>query len=93
MTEKSKKERRTNIKPLSLMSKFHIEARRSVHGMSLVIGGIIGISDFSSDMVILKGHSGKVTVVGNHLCISIYEGGTVEILGKVEDINFRYGKN
>ena len=93
MTERNKKERQGFIKTPSAISKFHLEAHRSVHGMSVIVGGVVGISDFSSESVLLKGHSGKITVLGKHLNISIYEGGAVEILGKVEDISFRYGKN
>ena len=93
MTEKPKKEKKhLSISP-SAISNFHLEARRTVHGMSLIIGGVIGISDFSAESVLLKSHSGRILVVGRYLYISIFEGGVVEIIGKVEDIRFSYGKN
>ena len=93
MTEKSKNERRKLINLTSFVSKFQLEARRSPHGMSVIVGGVVGIIDFSSENVLLKSHGGKIAVAGKHLSIALYEGGVVEILGKVEDIGFRYGKN
>ncbi len=93
MPEKDKKEKHRKLLVPSAMSRFYLEARRSVRGMSVIIGGVIGISDFSAVSVLLKSHSGKIIVLGKYLYISVYEGGVVEILGKVEDIRFSYGKN
>ena len=90
MQEKNKKQR---LSVPSVVSRFHLEARRSVKGMSVIVGGVIGISDFSDETVLLKSHSGKIKVKGKYLSISIYEGGVIERLGKVEDISFSYGKN
>lgn len=93
MTTSNKKETKRKLSPPSAVSKFHLEARRSLHGMSVIIGGVVGISDFSAESVLLKSHSGKIKLSGKYLYISIYEGGVVEIIGKVEDISFSYGKN
>ena len=91
MQEKNKKH--SASPPHSAALGFHLEARRSTRGMSVIIGGVIGISDFSAETVLLKSHGGKIVVSGSYLLISIYEGGVVEILGKVTDISFKYGKN
>ena len=72
---------------------FHLEASRAGRGMSVIISGIIGISDFSETSVSLKTHTGCITVGGERISISAYEGGAVEIVGKVEEIKFAYGKN
>lgn len=79
--------------PPAPLSAFHLEAKRSVRGMSVIIGGVIGISDFSEETVLLKSHGGRITVSGKYMRLIIYEGSAVEINGKVEDISFTYGKN
>jgi hypothetical protein len=77
----------------SLFSSFTLEANRARCGMGVFIGGIVGISDFSSESIFLKSHGCKVTVEGKRLSIKIYENNCVEIFGKVENIKFTYGKN
>ena len=75
------------------LSSFHLEADRSRSGLSVVLSGIIGISDFSDSFIDLKGHGGRVSVHGKKLFISVYENGSVEIVGRVEEIVFKYGRN
>ncbi len=72
---------------------FRLEAERSRHGMSVIISGIIGINDFTDERVLLKSHGGRITVSGKRLTVSVFEHNCVEIVGKVEDIGFGYGKN
>ena len=75
------------------LSKFHIEAERAPSGMLFRIGGIIGIADYSSERVSLKSHGGRIILSGRRLSVSIYEDRTVEIVGRVEEVGFSYGKN
>ncbi|MBR2472694.1 MAG: YabP/YqfC family sporulation protein [Clostridia bacterium] len=75
------------------LSAFHIEADRTSRGMAIVLGGIIGISDFSDSSILLRSHGGRIAVNGRALFINVYENHTVEIVGKVEEIVFKYGKN
>ncbi len=75
------------------LSSFHLEADRSKSGLSIILSGIIGISDFSDSFIDLKGHGGRISVHGKKLFISVYENGSVEIVGRVEEIVFKYGKN
>ena len=72
---------------------FHLEADRSARGMNITLSGIIGVSSFSSNEIILKSHSGRIKVDGRILDIIVYENGVAEICGKVENIGFLYGKN
>ena len=92
MTEKNNVGHNKSDKPRP-SSSFHLEAERSRKGMAIIIGGIIGISDFSESQIILNSHSGRIAVEGKHLFISVYEGGNVEVSGRVEVISFKYGKN
>ena len=92
MTEERKD---NNLKPQKAkgLSAFHLEADRNRAGLSIVLSGIIGISEFSEDFIYLKGHGGRINVRGKRLFINVYENDSVEILGKVEEISFKYGKN
>lgn len=92
MTEKFNKLLNKKVPPLSSLSPFHLEADRSSKGMCLILGGIIGISDFSDSFILMLSHGGRILVNGKNLFISVYENNTVEIQGKVEEIIFKYGK-
>ncbi len=91
MTEKKQAKIRSGVP--SGLSSFHLEANRSSRGMSLLLSGIIGISDFSEERIELLSHGGRVIISGKKLFINIYENNNLEILGKAEEITFRYGKN
>ena len=93
MTSKNKPDaiRRRGI-PTGLSS-FHLEADRSTKGMSVILSGVIGISDFSDSSIHLLSHGGRIIVNGKKLFICVYENNTVEIGGKVEGVIFKYGKN
>lgn len=87
MTEQNKNDE------LGRLSAFHLEADRSRSGLNIVLSGIVGISEFSDEMICLKGHGGRIYVKGKHLFINVYENANVEIVGRVEEVVFRYGKN
>lgn len=90
MTQKDNETKKTSKSP---PHSFHLEACRIRGGMSIVVGGIIGISDFGDGEVTLKTHSGRVSVTGKGLSVTVYEGGSVEIVGFAKEIKFAYGKN
>ena len=71
---------------------FYLEATKSTNGMTLILGGIIGVSDFSDEQIVLLSHGGRITVSGKKLFINVYENNNVEIAGKVEAVSFKYGK-
>ncbi len=75
------------------LSSFHLEADRSTKGMSVILSGIIGISDFSDNSIHLLSHGGRIIVNGKKLFICVYENSSVEIVGRVEGVIFKYGKN
>ena len=74
------------------LSSFHLEANRSSKGMTLLLSGIIGISDFTEEQIVLLSHGGRITISGKRLFINVYENNNVEIVGRAEEISFRYGK-
>ena len=93
MTDKAKKKRETKELPRGALSGLHIEADRTGRGMSLVLCGIIGVGDFSENQILLLSHGGRITVTGRRLRIKVLESNSVEIVGPVEGVAFKYGKN
>nr|MBE6545501.1 hypothetical protein [Oscillospiraceae bacterium] len=92
MTDKNGQTKK-NVGAPSGLTPFHLEANRSTRGLSLFLSGIIGISDFSDDYIRLMSHGGRILVNGKRLFINVYENNSVEIVGRVEEIVFSYGKN
>ena len=88
MTEKSVEKRLER----RLDSKFRLEAQRSRGGMSLVFSGIIGVEGFTKEHVRMKSHGAVVELRGKKLEITVFENNDVEVWGKVEGIDFIYGK-
>lgn len=78
---------------VAALSSFRLEANRCGGGMSIMLSGIIGVNDFSDESITLLSHGGRICVSGNKLFISLYENNTIEIVGRVKEITFSYGKN
>ena len=93
MTKKNKTENNLIRPNIPDLFGFHIEADRTSKGMAIVVSGIIGISDFSDYSILLRSHGGRIAINGKGLFINVYENQSVEIVGKVEEIIFKYGKN
>jgi hypothetical protein len=75
------------------LSGFFIDGKRSGGGLTVAFGRIISIKEYSNERVELLSHGGRVILSGRRLSLSVYEGGTVEISGRIEEIAFTYGKN
>lgn len=71
---------------------FYLSCERTADGMSIIVGGIISVTDFSDEAVKLASHTGRVAVSGNGLSISVFENKNVEIKGRVKEIKFAYGR-
>lgn len=79
--------------PMTPFSPFHLEIDRVRGGISVLLGGIIGINDFSEERVELSSHGGRIVIRGKKLGASVYEQGNCEVRGRVEGVDFVYGKN
>lgn len=75
------------------ISSFRMEGERSAKGMRLRFAGIIGIKELSDDSVEINNHSGRVRIQGKRLLVTVFENNQVEINGRVEGLEFKYGKN
>ena len=88
-----KKEKTDFSPPRGNLKAMHIEAERCTRGISMLIGGIIGVSDFNDSCVILSSHGGRINIKGKGLSLCVYDNGSVEIVGGIENIELSYGKN
>ena len=93
MTDKNTISKTSKRIPISALKSFRLEANRSSKGLSILLSGVIGVSDFSDKSILLLSHGGRINVVGENLFIDLFENNTVEIVGKVMEIVFIYGKN
>jgi hypothetical protein len=67
---------------------FHIEADRVGANISVCVGGVISILDFSEMGAILKVRGGKIKICGASLSVAVYENNIAEVCGKVFGIEF-----
>ncbi len=67
---------------------FRIEADFRGKSASLVISGAKGIKEFSSNAVIVKAKRGGISIEGDALSISVFEGGSVGVSGEIDRISF-----
>ena len=91
MTEKKDNRARNTI--AKGLKSFHMEASRCASGMSMLLSGIIGVADFSQESILLLSHGGRIVIEGKGLSVCVFEHSSVEIVGKIEEIKFKYGKN
>lgn len=83
--EKNKAEKM--IMPRFLRS-FHVEADKVGANISVSVGGVISILDFSDTGAIFKVRGGKIKICGDSLSVSVYENNIAEVCGKVAVLEF-----
>ena len=71
---------------------FYLSCERVSGGVSVIVGGIMNVTDFSPETVMLAGHTGRIAISGVKLSMSVFENKNVEIKGRVEEIKLIYGK-
>ena len=69
-----------------------LECKRTALGMRLEISGIVKVREYSSERITLVTHGGTVSVEGERLSMSGYVNQSVELYGRVKNIEFSYGK-
>lgn len=73
-------------------SGFYLSCERVAGGISLLIGGVIGMSELSDGCTELLSHTGRIRVRGQALEPTVFENKSIEIRGRIEGIDFVYGK-
>ena len=81
-----------NSAAYSALSEFNIEVTRKGIGVSVVISGAVGISELDEERVGIVTHKARVIISGSKLSLSVFEGRTVEIVGRVLGVELKYGK-
>ncbi len=76
----------------SYVSEFNMEVTRKGGGASVVISGVLGIFELTDSHIGVLSHKARVGIFGSHLSLLVFQGRVVEISGRVEDIQLKYGK-
>ena len=71
-----------------IQSGFHMEADRIANMLSVSIMGVFAILDFSEACAIFKMRKGRIKICGSGLSVAVYDNKTVEIIGKVDTVEF-----
>jgi hypothetical protein len=89
MTLKEKKKEKGTLK--RMISSPYFEVRPKIGGFSIIVVGVIGVSEISKLLVTVKCHGMKLVISGSSLLVNVLEHNTLEIMGKVEDIKIING--
>lgn len=92
MQEKKKKADHASILAAIKSSPFRLEMRKGARGAVMLVSGVIGISDYTEECVVILSHGGRLTVRGEGLSLGSLEGRALEIFGKIEEVSVGYGK-
>ena len=76
----------------SISFPFHIDIDKAHRGLSLSCSGVKGISELSDVGILIKLSFAELKIVGKGLSISVFEDKCVEIIGKISEVCFIYGK-
>ena len=71
---------------------FHTEIDITSRGMAFLVSGVTGIRDFSSECAVLRIRGFLLRICGEQLSLTVYENKTVEIVGKITEVEFLYDK-
>ena len=66
--------------------------KKSSRGAVAVISGVMSISEYTEGSVELLSHSGRLTLIGESLSLSVLEGRVLEIFGRITEVRLSYGK-
>ena len=92
MTEKSKITS-PRIQTTAIKTPFRCEYDGGRYGMSVILYGIISIKDFSGEEVLMRSAGFNIKISGTGLTLSVYENKSVEIFGKILNMELIYDKN
>ncbi len=88
-----KEENNQDISPALALSPFHVELDKTLRGFSLSCSGVKGISEISDTEIKIRLRGFSLLVVGVGLYMTVFEGKSVEIIGKFLEVRFIYGKS
>ena len=77
----------------SPMNPFHLEMDKINGSMRFLCSGIKGISEYSDSSIKMKTTGFSIVVSGKRLSVTVLEEKTVEVIGKISEVRFVYGKS
>lgn len=93
MTEHNKRGKHKRGTGMLIAPPLLAEIRKAKGTASITISGIVSITDLSREEISLATHAGRVVLSGNSLTLAIFEGGVVEVSGRIEGVSLGYAKN
>jgi hypothetical protein len=88
--QREEKSRKTFFEMRNPISTFHMEIDKVGAVTCLLCSGVKGISEFNDEFIKVRGSGFSVLVCGKGLKINIFEGTTVEVIGKISEVKFLY---
>jgi hypothetical protein len=67
--------------------------KKSSRAAVLVVSGILSIGEYTDSSLELVSHSGRITLLGESLGLSVLEGRVVEIYGRITEVRLGYGRS
>lgn len=57
-----------------------------IKNQSVVVGGVVSLSDFASDSIVVRVKGGYLTINGSHLVIERFDENEIVITGKITEV-------
>ena len=89
---KSNKSKMPPIAAIGAVGSFHLEVDKALKGFKVVCSGVRGVTEFTGTSVKLKLCGFSLFVFGEGLHITVFEGKTIEISGKISEMRIEYAK-
>lgn len=67
---------------------FSLSATSGVSKITVNVSGVVGVSEYSSEDIVLKTRKGGIRVKGNALELTVFEGKSVLVSGEVDAVEF-----
>ena len=78
--------------PTAPLSDFGIEVHRAPSGLSVSVSGVVSVFELSCAEIGILTARARISVCGDGLLLSVFESRRVEVVGRVGEISFKYGK-
>ena len=75
-----------NAQKYKMPESFHVEIDRGALGLTVCVSGVISICELSNASCVLKVRRGRIGIRGTGITVSVFEGGTVKVFGKISEV-------
>ena len=69
-----------------------LELKKSGGKCTLILTGVMSVTNLSPEEISLASHSGRVEILGKGLLLSVFENGSLEIKGEIHNVRLGNGK-